>query len=299
MRKKWSTEERKQIIYKYIGGILKKYNMSEGLIDSCIAEQDAVDCLKNLYNGLYVIVNEKNNHPNKRRGALTICPAIKGALYDEGPKPMFIGRAVNGWCPIDSSMAEEDKGDFSKRIVRCEGCTLDWVNGENVWDHCIKNGCIFANKERTDGRDKMSPFWQMVKFIYEKQYNNRVEDKKWYKKVLWSNLYKASFVSGGNPDRFYKEQVLICNAILILEIILYKPSAIYFITEKNRKNGLKTRSWFCDKNYNTDENYQELYEFLANSEWKDKVFVLMRPEFQNIENIWDQKEGLYIKGKGK
>ena len=278
-------------VIKYID---KKYVTDEGLIDRQIPEQDAVDCLKKLYEALYKKVDDKNRNPNMRRGELTICPAIKGAEYANGP--MFIGRAINSWCPLKGSI--DEKETFFNRLKRCEQCTLDWVNGENVWDHCINHGCIFANNKRTDGRDKLSPFWQMVKYIYKEQYNNHIEDKKWYKKILWSNLYKASYVSGGNPDGFYKNQVLICNAILILEIILYKPSDIYFITEKNGKApGKDSRTWFCSQEYGTAVNFQEVYDFLINSEWRDKVFVLNRPEFQEKQNVWDAKEDLNGNGK--
>lgn len=237
--------------------------------------------LKNLYLDLYKKVIEKNNKNEKK--VLTICPAIKGEQYKNGGI-MFVGRAINGWCPLQGSVKDDD---IISRLEKCEGCTLDWVVGENTWTHCVNNCCPFAREGKTDGRASLSPFWQMVKFLCEKE--NLGEQ--WYKKIIWSNLYKASYVIGGNPVDFYKDQIKECNDILIEDIKENKPSKIYFITEKNSADNKSKRTWFCDKYKDQGLTFKSVYEYLEKN-GQIKVFVLTRPEFQDKDEIYKNMENL-------
>ena len=240
------------------------------------------------YERLFKLVDEHNRLNNK--DFLTICPAIKGENYVEGGL-MFVGRSINGWCPLRESMYDGE--GIKSRIKRCEKCTLDWVVGQNTWNHCIESGCPYANrnKESVDGRNKTTPFWQMVKYICKR---NGIEDD-WYKKIVWTNLYKASYEDGGNPIGFYKDQVEICNYLLIKEIERYNPKQVYFITEHNRKKPTRSnRTWFCESYRDKDIHFKKVYNFLREKiEKKDiEVFVMTRPEFQNKDLIWDNKEEL-------
>lgn len=241
------------------------------------------DNLANSYIKLYNQVIEKNK-TNSKYGTLTICPAIKGEKYENGGI-MFVGRAVNGWCPLEGSV---ENNDIIARLERCEKCTLDWVKGENVWEHCVDNKCPFADGKKIDGRVPNSPFWQMVKHICEK---NDIFDE-WYKKIVWSNLYKSSYIEGGNPVDFYEEQIDFCNEILIEEIDVYKPSKIYFITENN---GKKNRTWFCEEyKQNQKINFKKVYEKLYKNK-NIEVYILTRPEFKNKDEIYAKRENLIVK----
>ena len=143
-----------------------------------------------LYEKLYASVDKanKSNKKTQRKGKLTICPAIKGENYQQGGL-MFVGRAINSWCPLDGTVVD---GKIKERIARCEKCTLDWVVGENNWTHC-KGDCSYAQGEdRLDGRKNSTPFWQMVRYICEQ----RGIKENWQKQIVWSNLYKASYENG-------------------------------------------------------------------------------------------------------
>ena len=239
--------------------------------------------MENLYEELYKKVNERNKILTDKK--LTICPAIKGEGYEEGGI-MFVGRAINSWCSLEESVGN---GGIKNRIIACQECTLDWVVGENNWKYCIAKNCPYALKEnRLDGRKSTTSFWQMVKFICEK----KGLGSKWYKKIIWSNLYKASYEFGGNPINFYNEQVGVCNEILIKEIEKFKPKEIYFITERNENClELEKRTWFCKeykgKYYDKNTHFGKVYDELAKKDIK--VFVLMRPEFKNLEKVYKTK----------
>ena len=244
------------------------------------------DDILNLYEELYKIVIEtnKSNKKTQRKGKLTICPAIRGENYEQGGL-MFVGRAINSWCPLDGTVVD---GNIKERITRCEKCTLDWVVGEKNWSHCKNNGCLYAQDEdRLDGRKNSTPFWQMIKYICEQ--NGITEN--WQKQIVWSNLYKASYENGGNPTNFYNEQVKLCNEILIKEIDFYNPSKIYFLTETKEK---KNRTWFCEeykgKYYKETTHFGDLYKYLRQK--GVKVFVLTRPEFQIKSELYKVKQNL-------
>ncbi len=239
--------------------------------------------LLNLYEKLYTKVKEANDRNNDK---LTICPAIKGENYQQGGI-MFVGRAINSWCPLDGTVVD---GQIKERIEKCEKCTLNWVVGEKNWEYCRKNECRYAQGEdRLDGRKNSTPFWQMVRYICEQ----RGIKENWQKQIVWSNLYKASYENGGNPTNFYEEQVDLCREILINEIEFYKPSEIYFLTESNKKHPTKkNRTWFCEEYKNPEIQFKEVYDYLGARQKNIKVFVLTRPEFQRKSELYKEKQNL-------
>ena len=249
--------------------------------------------LEEVYERLFEEVKTWNDMTSNE--PLTICPTVCGCeVKNNGSSPMFIGRAINGWCPL----VDEGKDalfEYKERLHCCEKCGLSWVEGIDVWRFCIENGCSFVKGKKeedlVDGRSKRTPFWQTVKYICKNDEDINIPEEEYLKRIIWSNLYKASYVVGGNPTDFYKQQILFCNVILIKEIERYNPGKLYFITEVNRRDNKQNRSWFC-RDYSDDLCFRELYEFLADSEWKDKVIVLTRPEFQSLQRIWQCREGL-------
>lgn len=241
-----------------------------------------------LYQDLYkeVINANAKNKKTRKKGALTICPAITGKNYKQGGL-MFVGRAINSWCPLKDTVINEV---IKERIERCEKCTLNWVVGKENWKYCNENGCPYAQGEdRLDGRKNSTPFWQMVEYICAM---NNITDN-WQEQIVWSNLYKASYENGENPTSFYKQQIDICNELLIKEIEYYKPKSIYFITEKNTEGEMtkEDRVWFCEEYKNPKIQFKKVYDYLRQQ--KDiKVFVLTRPEFQIKERIYKAKQNL-------
>ena len=239
--------------------------------------------IREKYIKLSAIVQKWNDKP-KKNGEMTICPAIAGTKYQAGGI-MFVGRAINGWCPLKQS-----DNPYVNQLRHCESIGLDWVIGNHDWGRCreCQHGKLVGNSATS--HSCMSPFWQMVKYICEKE--GLVEN--WLDKIVWSNLYKASYVEGGNPTGMYRQQVGICNELLQLEIEKYKPRAIYFITETYRENpSASNRTWFCET-YQKDEklNFGSVYKYLRDHKDEIKVTVMMRPEFRNKDNLWKLRQDL-------
>ena len=244
-----------------------------------------IDECKDLYKRLFEEVKKFNKKHNNK---LTICPSIEGKEYQSGGI-MVCGRAINGWCPIDESV---DNDDIIERLKKCSSCGLEWVIGENNWEHC-RDKCKFASDDKIDGRRSSSPFWLMVKYILGKEYGVSDENAEEYiDKIVWTNLYKVSYEDGGNPEYFYKPQIKICNEILIKEIECYMPKKIYFITERKNCVSKDKRTWFCE-HYKKDEelNFKAVYDYLDKKS-EIEVYVLCRPEFHKKEEVFNDKKEL-------
>lgn len=241
------------------------------------------------YIKIYKAIKDKKIN---KRGPLTICPAIKGSEYKKGGL-MFVGRAVNGWCPLPQ---ENDERIIIERLKLCSKCTLNWIQERNdIWQICADNGCPYAKEKGIiDGRPIHSPFWYLVEYIYKKEYG---EEPEWYKKIVWTNLYKLSYVNGGNPDGFYEPQIDACNRLLIKDIEDYKPRKIFFITEnKGRNTSKQDRTWFCKSYPDGKLHFKSVYEYLEDKIDNNEieVFVLTRPEFQKMDEVF--KNMKYLNG---
>ena len=251
------------------------------------------------------VVNFNSNEKNKDK--LTICPAMAGS---DNAKIMIVGRAINGWCSIKQVCKDSTKSideQALEMVNRCSKCNLDWVVGTNYYTKCNENDCPYAkDKDNKDRREKNSAFWRFAKLIvknYFEDINKIFIEGEWQKEIIWTNLYKASYENGGNPNNFYNPQVRICDQILKREIELYRPKMIFFITEKNNKADKEKFdfSWFVkeDKYIKGDDKraffdtYKLIREFDADDdEYGCKVYVTKRPEYRKIEEVYNEKKSL-------
>jgi hypothetical protein len=167
----------------------------------------SIDEVKNLYAKFYSSLPQSYNKK--------ICPffAQTGEKYYETDKKcLFIGKSVNSWI-TDSRNVNElfnltnpnriiNRDDEIKFIVNLEGNKLGY-------------------------NSKRSSFWRVIKNITK----NIFSKDDWFNYIAWSNLYKFSFYSGGNPDAYLKNiQTELCKEILDKEIDLIKPKYIIFLT---------------------------------------------------------------------
>lgn len=264
------------------------------------------EVLRENYAKLIKEVTEFNSNENNK-DKLTICPAMAGS---ENAEIMIVGRAINGWCSIkqvctDSTRSIEEQ--TLEMVNRCSKCNLDWVVGKNYYTKCQKNNCPYAkDKDNKDRRKKNKPFWQFAKFIvnkYFKETNKEYKEEEWQKEIIWTNLYKASYENGGNPKKFYDQQVKICDQILKREIELYQPKIIFFITEKNHKDDKEKFdfSWFVERDENIKDvdksAFSNTYKLIReinneNNELNCQVFVTKRPEFRNFDELFKEMKSL-------
>lgn len=264
-------------------------------MDNRIFEITKDKVLRENYAELVKAVIEFNSNEKNKDKQLTICPAMAGS---ETAKIMIVGRAINGWCSIKQVCKESTKSieeQTLEMVNRCGKCNLDWVVSNNYYTKCIDNHCRYAQEQykKNKDRDKKSAyqryaFWQFAKFIVKNVMGEKYNEDKWQKDIIWSNLYKASYEDGKNPKGFYEAQKSMCDKILKMEIELYQPEAIFFITEKNHRGNNKEIdfSWFVEK------DFSNTYKLIRDNNFGCKVFVTKRPECRKFEEVYNEKKRL-------
>jgi len=151
---------------------------------------------------------------------LTLFSSGIGKEYND--KLMFVGRAVNGWYTRFDKTNIKDKEivltDINKHIAEDD---LQWVI--DLWGNNEYN-----EDYETDYNTKKSPFWRLIKRLSDEliEKNEFVINK-----IVWTNLYKISNFKGGNPSGSLRNiQFDTCREILNLEINIFKPQIIIFLT---------------------------------------------------------------------
>ena len=146
------------------------------------------------YEELYNKVKAQNEKEKVK--PLTICPAIKGEEYKEGGL-MFVGRAINGWCPLSESIRVEE--GIEDRIKRCEKCTLDWVVGKNTWSHCIESNCPYAKHKEILLTDvaKTHRFGKWLNLFAKKKALRKIGIKKSFGRTYIKRPMKTEEIQAG------------------------------------------------------------------------------------------------------
>lgn len=176
--------------------------------------------LKSLYVDLIKCLADKRDKYPERN--LTIFSASAGKNYTGNI--MIVGRAVNRWRhdlnPSSESSAQEECISSLHNALETEN--LNWVKEQ------------WGNRNKKYNTRK-SAFWRVAKSVsaYCHPDENFHTDA-----IVWTNLYKATKASGGNPsEQLMNVEFEICQQIFDAEIDLFKPRYIVFLT------GL---AWACD-----------------------------------------------------
>jgi len=148
--------------------------------------------------------------------------ALKGSEYAGSRKLMVVGRAVNGWGEgaAASDLATSDsKEKLIEGIFYHDGvCQLAWV--------------VEGAGNQEGYNTNRSAFWRVIKEVSRSLGVWEEEDEgSWSSRLVWSNLYKLSPHSGGNPsDALCALQEPGCIELLREEIIEYNPARVLFLT---------------------------------------------------------------------
>lgn len=148
--------------------------------------------------------------------------AMEGCDYASARKLMVVGRAVNGW------------GD---------GQMVSWLKERSTWAafvdsiHGSENDCPLAWVSDDAGASdryntNFSAFWRVLKEVSRQLgvWDERNEGR-WSSQLVWSNLYKVSPHTGGNPSNsLCSLQEAGCIALLREEILEYAPDRVLFLT---------------------------------------------------------------------
>lgn len=134
-----------------------------------------------------------------------------GRKWDGGI--LFVGRATNGWQPIDLHALPFNRPNQMK-----------WV--DEVW---------YKPEEGSSWTGTKSPFWRVIRRIASHFYPHAARCDEWYNHIAWSNLYKCSFTECGNPTKqLMYETRESCQKLLEVDFEMLKPRVVVMFTESNK-----------------------------------------------------------------
>lgn len=131
---------------------------------------------------------------------------------------MYIGRDLNGWNPVEGN----NIGELVTSVLQsnaAEEFLHDAVHNPQYRDD---NGKITYN---ING----SRFWQLCRKIMTQV----GEGENWAERIVWSNVYKVTYIEHGISDSLMNETYENCLNILKAEIEFFKPNHIVFVTGAN------------------------------------------------------------------
>lgn len=147
-----------------------------------------------------------------------------GKYFPEKNGLLFVGKAANGWVKIKD--INDVKDAFNTVFARTD--QMEWVKN-------LEGKKMNHHEGDDDYNTKQSAFWRVVKNI-SKKYTKKDD---WYSYVAWSNLYKISPETGGNPNMaLRKKQLPDCREILKKEIEILKPKYVILFTSGWEKDFL-------------------------------------------------------------
>jgi len=145
---------------------------------------------------------------------LTACLAMRGKRAENGI--YVLGRALNGW---DIKFSGKELADDSSR-----NGIVDRIYSASLQEN---NPMEWMNNYRTRMK---SAFWRLVR--YTMQELNIASNENWWEYVTWSNFYKLSTQSGGNPSvSLRKLQHSFCEQLLVAELKKWQPKYMLFIVD--------------------------------------------------------------------
>lgn len=240
----------------------------------------------------------------------TVFTAMEGCYYknakDKGGNDfrlMLVGRAINGWGEYRGNHLDKEFFiETSMSNLKNEPCSLasndidpegqrdrfDWINQEtgnkNVYREGIDRDCN-AGKYYIS----KSPFWSYSKSVWDRVQGKDTEWKeRWFKKIVWSNLYKLSPCDEGNPGhKEMKIQEKVCIDLLEAEIRYFRPTHILFVTGWDWFEPFKkcfTQVKDIGRNVNKENDiYVEGTAKYDKDDLNCNVVVACRPEFRQKE----------------
>ncbi len=133
---------------------------------------------------------------------------------------LFVGRATNGWISAENNLdvlfGADDQAIFNREDQR------QWI--EEKWGN--------PDEEDNNYNTLRSSFWKVIRMTSIQLYPELGEE--WYRKVAWSNLYKAAPLEGGNPSNaMCRAQLESSQKILAKEIEILSPKTVVMLTGYN------------------------------------------------------------------
>lgn len=189
-----------------------------------------------LYDEMLTAVGKQHPDPAPLTSLWPMC----GDKFDQ--KLMFIGRAVrgwrHGWNPADMtdpgkrSEAREKSRQLSEAPANPIERPMMWVIRKTGPSQRVdpKTGA-----KKREYNVNQSAFWRTIRDVYTRtalQGGKRSDD--WPSYICWSNLYKISPKSGGNPSKeLRKLQCRFATELIAEEIEQFAPARVLVMAGEN------------------------------------------------------------------
>jgi hypothetical protein len=150
--------------------------------------------------------------------------AMAGQAWDG--ELMVIGRAPNAWREGILPERLSSPAEVAQYAKRTQDDSVAGEDGE-----CPMSWVTAAWGDTKGYNTKRSAFWRSIRRVVEDLGIANVDSAEWASHLVWSNLYKVSPFSGGNPnDALCDIQFSGCAELLQLEFDTYRPSRALFLT---------------------------------------------------------------------
>lgn len=240
----------------------------------------------NEFDKLLLKLAEDKNYSQTELAALY---PVEGKKYNH--KLMVVGRSLNGWerkwkpndliDPISRKKVIDDI--YLDSQIKADSCPMSWISDQ------------WGTNKKGIYNTKKSAFFRVIHSLL---LNIGVinSDKDWASYLVWSNLYKVAPASGGNPSsKLARIQFPYCSEILRLEINLYQPRYVLFLTGKE---------WFDEFSENIQEIsitktqdglVERVGEFIQSAGGSSRIVVAKHPMGKK-ENQWVEEVLSFLKG---
>jgi hypothetical protein len=174
------------------------------------------------------ILREASYWKDSTKGLVCFCP-MRGSCADG--RLMLVGRALYGWGTTPFKAPEMELETERNKILdntltvssSDRECPIQRLH--DSWRARLRNKNSKYNPER-------SSFWCVAREIIQK-FGAPEERGKWVNYLYWTNLYKISLQTTGNPSSSLQKKVgPSSQKMLATEIELLQPQRILFLTGK-------------------------------------------------------------------
>lgn len=190
--------------------------------------------MKEHYTNLATVITDK--HGKDTFDSYGQFVGMRGFNYNNQKdfRPMFIGRATNGWKSEATGLDAEGFGIRMEEIFTDkDNRGFDWLVADSINPTRFSNGTGYYLAR--------SKFWNYNEEVYKELYDYELGhpvdlssvNGRWFENIFWTNLYKIS-PQGKNPSvRLARLQLDACKKILKEEIEAAKPTVIIMIADTN------------------------------------------------------------------
>ena len=196
-----------------------------------MSQEEMLKKVEQDYGDLFDAVNADESQSKKK---LSSFYPMKGKEYDNSEiRLMLIGRSPNGW-DIDNDFSDNGKKDeFVKKAIKAVKSEdgYSWLNEDGICHYSVKTN---GQEEQLTYNTNRSAFFRTAVNFLDKEYGSPCVCKRWFfERMIWTNLYPVSPVTGNPNGKMIKIQQKQAIALLRDQIEYFKkPTHILIVTDE-------------------------------------------------------------------